>query len=171
MIVVGFLGGATALEVARRAAATGARVEMVGVAAEGPAGDRQLLVLAASTIGHATVVRTGATGLEPADLELALRYLPEVRAIVLVDPDPVLLPTATAAAEWASASLVIVGHATLADGLPETAVALEPPPADSDGTFAGFVASLATRLDAGEPPASAFDGTVKALAVDPVRPA
>lgn len=171
MIVVGFLGSATALEVARRAAATGARVEMVGVAPAGPAGDRQLLVLAASAIGHATVIRTGATDLEPADLELALRYLPDIRAIVLLQPDPLLLPTAAAAAEWAGASLVVVGDATLAAALPDTALALEPPPADPDGTFAGFVAGLATRLDAGEPAANAFDATVRALAVDPIRPA
>lgn len=171
MIVVGFLGGEAALEVARRAAATGARVEMVGVAPPNAAGDQQLLVLAAAAVGHATVVRTGAGGLEPADLDLALRYLPEVRSIILVGPDATLLPAAAAASEWSGASLVVVGSAALAAQLPDAALALEPPAADPDGTFAGFVAGLAVRLDAGESSAAAFDATVRALAVDPVRTA
>src|SRR5262245_33534614 len=56
VIVVGFLGDADelAVETARRAAGTGARVEMVGAAAPGPAGDGRLLELAAASIGHAT---------------------------------------------------------------------------------------------------------------------
>ena len=86
MIVVGFLGStgrddALAFEVARRAAATGARVEMVGVATPDEAGDKRLLDLAKAGIGHATVVRSGSEGLDAADLDLALHYLPEIRAM------------------------------------------------------------------------------------------
>jgi hypothetical protein len=185
-----------AVEVARRAAATGARVEMIGVVPGDSAGDRRLAELAGAGIGHATVTRTSANGIEPADLELALRYLPDVRAIVLVRPDAVLLPAATAAASWTAAELVIIGPdgaqaaaaavtgepsikerpeliatdpAALAGDLSADAIVLDPPSSDPEGTFAGFVAALAIRLDAGEPAGTAWSSTVAALAVDPVR--
>jgi hypothetical protein len=179
MIVVGFVEGSLAFEVARRAAAdggvaapgTGARVEMVGATGAGPAGDRRLLELAAAGVGHATVIRTGADRLEPADLELALRYLPDIRAIVLVDPEPDLLAVAAAAGDWTGATLVVVGAASLAAHLPsDRTLLLEPPPADPDGTFAGFVAALALRLDAGDDSEAAFRATTHRLAADPVRP-
>ena len=177
MIVVGFLGapggdGELAFEVARIAAATGARVEMVGAASPDPTGDSRLLQLAAAGIGHATVVRSRGAGLEPADLELALRYLPEVRAIILVAPDPSLIPPAAAASGWSGAGLVIVatssGGATLDTGSAPQAIVLEAPSVDRDATFAGLVAALAARLDAGEDLAAAWRQTASALAVDPV---
>jgi len=188
VIVVGFLGpagaaGTLALEIARRTA-TGARVEMVGVAAPDARGDERLLELAAAGIGHATVVRSSADGLEAADLDLALRYLPDVRAIVLVAPDPSLVAPAAAASGWSGAGLVIVGGAPGSDlaagpdpsaagtelgGAPQ-AIVLEPPSSDRDGTFAGLVAALATRLDAGDDPSTAWQATAGALAVDRVSP-
>src|SRR6266516_288297 len=114
VIVVGFLGAAAdpgklALEVAQRAAATGARVEMVGVAAPDATGDARLVELAGAGIGHATVIRSSADGLEAADLDLALHYLPDVHAIVLVAPDASLVMPAAAASGWSGAGLVIVG--------------------------------------------------------------
>ena len=193
VIVVGILAvpgqdGDLGVEVARRAAATGARVEMVGVVPGDPAGDRRLAELAGAGIGHATVIRTGAKGIEPADLELALRYLPEIRVIVLVRPDAVLVPAATDAATWTAAELVIIGSdgdegvesfterpdsteaeaAGPVDHAGSSSIILDPPPSDPDGTFAGFVAALAVRMDAGEPPGTAWSSTVAALAVDPV---
>lgn len=189
MIVVGFLGAESGLasEVAARAAATGARVEMIGAAAPGPSGDARLLELAAAGIGHATVIRSGADALEPADLDLALRYLPDVRVVVLVAPPADLVAVASGAAAWSNASLVVIGPldaaatsaldatSDAADGAASGAangagvspVVLDPPASDPDGTFAGFVAALATRLDAGDPPEAAFRATVAALAVDP----
>jgi len=175
MIVVGFLGAAgragdLALEVARRAAATGARVEMVGVAAPDAAGDARLLELAAAGVGHATVVRSGADSLDAADLDLALHYLPEIRAIVLVGPDASLIAPAAAESSWSGAGLVLVsskGAAPDTSAVPN-AIVLEPPPSDPDGTFAGLVAALAARLDAGQDPAAAWKATASALAVDPV---
>ena len=194
MIVVGFLGaagdpGKLALEVARRAAGTGARVEMVGVATPDATGDARLVELASAGIGHATVVRSAADGLEAADLDLALRYLPDVRAIVLVAPDGSLIEPAAAASGWYGAGLVIIasasegpegpdgpkgpeavsGKSRAIDSAPE-AIVLDPPRVDRDGTFAGLVAALATRLDAGDDPTSAWQSTVSALAVDAVRP-
>lgn len=175
MIVVGFLGapgrdGALALEVARRAAATGARVEMVGVAAPDSTGDARLLELAAAGIGHATVVRSGADGLDAADLDLALHYLPDIRAIVLIGADSALVAPAGAESSWSGAGLVLV---TSKDSAPDTsavpeAIVLEPPSSDPDGTFAGLVAALAARLDAGQDPAAAWKSATATLAVDPV---
>lgn len=186
MIVVGILappGGAPASapfgaveDVARRTAAAGARTEIVGVMPPGPAGDRQLLQLAAVGVGHATVTRSDAAGIEAADLDLALRYLPEVRAVVLVNPAAPLLATATAACAWSGAALVVVGpldpeagaalDATTAVGA-GTPIVLDPPSRDPDGAFAGVVAALAVRLDAGDDPASAWRSTLAILTIEP----
>jgi hypothetical protein len=60
---------------------------------------------------------------------------------------------------------VIIGLA----GEPDAdAIVLDSPPSDPEGTFAGFVAALAVRLDAGEPAGTAWSATVAALAVDSV---
>lgn len=186
MIVIGILapGAASAptvVEIARRAAGTGARTEVVGVAPVGPVGDRQLLELAAAGVGHATVTRSVARSIEPADLELALRYLPDIRAMVMVEPGGQMLATAHAASAWSGATLIVVGAADVdisaaGPAEPEVAAAgaaalepivLEPPVHDPDGAFAGLVAALAVRLDAGEVPAIAWRATLAALAVDP----
>ena len=175
MIVVGFLGapgldGELALEVARQAAATGARVEIVGVASPDAEGDKRILDLAKAGIGHATVVRSGADGLDAADLDLALHYLPDIRAIVLVEPDPSLIPPATAEAAWSGSGLVIVTsnpHSRDGDAAPQ-AIVIEPPRRDPDGTFAGLVAALAVRLELGDDPKKAWQSTATSLAVDPV---
>ena len=178
VIVVGILGapgssGALALEIARRAAATGARVEMAGVAPPDLDGDAVLLELAAADIGHATVVRTHADGLDVGDLDLALHYLPDIRVIVLVAPPAPLMPPATAAAEYTGAPLVVVGPlepdaVRALDAAGAGPIVIDPPAADQDGTFAGLVAALAGRLDAGEATAEAWRATVAALAVDRV---
>lgn len=176
MIVVGILasGGssASAVAIARRAAATGARTEIVGVAPVGTAGDRQLAALAGAGVGHATVVRSGAAGIEPADLELALRYLPDVRVVALVAPTAPLLETALAATSWSAAALILLGPldaeaASLADAAKPLPILLAPPAHDPDDAFAGVVAALAARLDAGEDPAHAWGSTLETLAIDP----
>ncbi len=180
MIVVGILapdpGAESVVEIARRAAGTGARTEVVGVAPEGPRGDRQLTALATAGVGHATVIRSAAEGVEPADLDLALRYLPDVRAIALVRPATALLATALAASSWSGATLIVVGPldadaTTLLDAATtartSSPILLKPPARDPDGAFAGVVAALAVRLDAGEDPVAAWQSTVAALALDP----
>lgn len=175
MIVVGFLGargadGDLAVEVARRAAATGARVEMVGAAAPDAAGDAQLLQLAAAGVGHATVVRSGASGVDAGDVDLALNYLPDIRAIVLVAPDASLVAPAAAEASWSGAGLVIITPpgVQLNVGASPDALVIERPATDRDGTFAGLVAALAVHLDAGDDPKRAWQATISALAVDSV---
>jgi hypothetical protein len=174
VIVVGILApGASAavLAVARRAAAGGGvRVEVVGVAPPGSDGDRQLLGLAAAGVGHATVIRSAAGAIEAADLELALRYLPDIRVIVLCTPDASLLRTAAAGSAWAGATLVVIGPldpdaAAAADA--GGAIVLDPPSRDPDEAFAGLVAAYARRLDAGEDAAAAWRSTLAELVVDP----
>ena len=177
MIVIGILvpGAASmamVIEIARRAAGTGARTEVVGVAPMGSAGDRQLVELAAAGVGHATVTRSAAADIEPADLELALRYLPDIRAIVLVDASSSLLETAAAASSWSGATLVVVGtldaeSIAAVDAAPSRPIVMEPPARDPDAAFAGLVAALAVRLDAGEAPSAAWQSTVAALSLDP----
>lgn len=177
MIVIGILapGGpsmAAVVDIARRAAGAGARTEVVGVEPMGPVGDRQLAELAKANVGHATVTRSAATGIEPADLELALRYLPEIRAIVLVEPGTALLATAVAASAWSGAALVVVGAldaeaVAMVDAANSRPIVIEPPARDPDSAFAGLAAALAVRLDAGEDPAAAWQSTVAALAIDP----
>ena len=47
--------------------------------------------------------------LEPADIELALRYLPDYRVLVVADPlPPAALDVVLAASRWSGAALVIV---------------------------------------------------------------
>jgi len=173
VIVVGILGssGDAVLEIATRCAATGARTEVVGAAPVGAAGDRLLLRLATARIGHATVTRTSVDplGIEPADLDLALRYLPDVRVVVLVTPDPALLTAAAASTSFASATLLLVGpiDAALVDAVGSPSpIVLDPPSHDPDGAFAGLVATLAVRLESGETADAAWKGTVTVLAVD-----
>lgn len=178
MIVVGILvsgaaSTAAVVEIARRAAATGARTEIVGVAPLGAAGDRQLVELAAAAVGHATVTRSAAAGIESADLDLALRYLPDIRAIVLVEPGAALLATATAASAWSGATLIILGaldaeQTAIADAAPAPPIVIEPPARKLDGAVAGLLAALAGRIDAGDDPAAAWRSTLAALAADPV---
>lgn len=185
MIVVGILvpgapSSAVVVEIARRAAATGARTELVGVVPAGAAGDRRLVELAAAGVGHATVTRSTAPGLEPADLELALRYLPDIHAIVLIQPEVALLATASAASSWSGATQIVVGTTngdvgatgpvatdSATGSVASEPIVLQPPARDPDGAFAGLVAALAVRLDAGEAPTAAWQATLATLAVDP----
>jgi hypothetical protein len=161
--------GVSAKAIAEKIAAAGGRAELVGVVPGDASGDERLLDLAEQGVGHAAVLRSPASGLDPADLELALRYLPDIRAVVLVGDDA-LLPTAAASASWSGAGLIVVtatGAAALE--LPGDAIVLEPPSTDRDGTFAGFVATLANRIDSGEVPGAAWRSTLSSLAVDQVR--
>ena len=172
MIVVGILapGAAAAVgAVARRAAGGGARVEVIGVAPTGADGDQNLLALATAGVGHATVTRSAAGGIEPADLQLALRYLPDVRVIVLVAPDAGLLRVAAEGSSWSAATLVVLGPLSAeatAGADAAGAIVLEPPARDPDEAFAGLVAAFSARVDAGESSTAAWRATLASLAID-----
>jgi len=170
----GALTGAGAI--AARAAAAGETVEAIATIADDPAGDAILLALAKAAVRHAAVLPTPAAGLDAAALDLALRYLPDIRAIVVVGADAELARAAVAAAGWSDAALVLVtppeGNATdWPTELADAGVVLAAPASDPDGAFAGFVAALAVRLAAGATPADAWTQTAAALGVESISPA
>ncbi|TAK02455.1 MAG: hypothetical protein EPO36_02180 [Chloroflexota bacterium] len=172
--------GVTAVGVGERAAAAKAEVQVVGVVADDAAGDRLLAGLAGQRVGHAAVLREPPRDLETADLDLALRYLPDIKVIVTVGVAPTIVRVASDHAEWLGARLVVVetperrgeapvvGEPPQIEEIAEGAIVLEAPASDPDGTFAGFVGALAARLDAGATPADAWAATTHDLAVDPL---
>jgi hypothetical protein len=174
IVVAGDLrsGGAGAGVVAGRVAGLGERVEAVGILPADATGDRRLLELRAAGVGHAAVLRSPAEALDAADLDLALRYLPDIGAIVLVEPGVGLVATAAAAASWLGAGLIVVASQVVelsADGPgPDRTVVLAPPRSDPDGAFAGFVAALAVRLAGGATPADAWSGATSSLGVEKI---
>jgi hypothetical protein len=208
-IVAGGLGA----DLAGRAAAAGAAVQIVGRVGEDAAGDQVLLALAVAGIGHVAVLREpgrptptaaprGAGSVSPdgpslgeslfdgadaaddalpedhdrtdeppaglsvdaADLDLALRYVPDYRVLVIAaDLDPPALEAVVAAAAWSGAHLVaIVPDGAPPSSLPDAATALLRPTTDPDGAFAAMVASYAVALDRGDDPRSAFDAAQRA---------
>jgi hypothetical protein len=96
--------------------------------------------------------------LEPADIELALRYLPDYRVLVIAEPLPdASLGVALAAAGWNGAALVVIvpaGSTQPAAG--DDATIIEAPSDDPDDAFAGIVGAYAAAIDRGEEPAEAF---------------
>jgi hypothetical protein len=96
--------------------------------------------------------------LDAGDLQLALRYLPDYRVVVVADQfDEAALGAIVAAARWAGAQLIVVVPAGSAgSGVPDDATVLEAPPVDADGAFAAVVGAYAAALDRGATPADAF---------------
>ncbi len=96
--------------------------------------------------------------MDAADLELALRYLPDYRVVIVAaELDVPSLATVVGAAGWAGAALItIVRGGASAEDLPESATVLERPPSDPDAAFAAMVASYAVALDQGRDPMQAF---------------
>jgi hypothetical protein len=165
-------GAVDAAAVAGRVAGLGEWVEAVGILPADEAGDRRLIELRALRVGHAAVLRSPAAALDAADLDLALRYLPDISAVVLVEPPAGLVATAAAAASWLGAGLVIVSSNVIdlagdAPG-PDRAVVLGPPRSDPDGVFVGLVAALAVRLAAGSSSADALTDASSALGAERV---
>ncbi len=103
---------------------------------------------------------TAAVGLplEPADIELALRYLPDYRVLVVADSlgEP-SLRVALAAASWNGAALIVIVPAGgKQSNAGDDATVIEAPPDDPDDAFAGIVGAYAAAIDRGEEPAEAF---------------
>ncbi len=96
---------------------------------------------------------------DAADLELALRYVPDYRVIVIAaDLEPEPLAAVVAAAGWSGAHLVaLLAEGASTESLPGMTTALERPDRDPEGTFASMVAAYAVALDRGSEPAAAFD--------------
>jgi sugar/nucleoside kinase (ribokinase family) len=96
--------------------------------------------------------------LDAADIELALRYLPDYRVLVVADSlaEP-SLRVALDAASWNGAALVVIvpaGSTRAAAG--DDATVIEAPPDDPDAAFAGIVGAYAAAIDRGEEPKEAF---------------
>jgi hypothetical protein len=96
--------------------------------------------------------------LEPADIELALRYLPDYRVLVIAEPLPdASLGVALAAAGWNGAALVVIVPAgSTQPPAGDDATIIEAPGDDPDDAFAGIVGAYAAAIDRGEEPAEAF---------------
>ncbi|GAC1669238.1 MAG: hypothetical protein NVS9B8_11960 [Candidatus Limnocylindrales bacterium] len=99
-----------------------------------------------------------ASRLDSADIELALRYLPDYRVLVAADPlDDPSVAVVAGAARWSGAVLiVVVPPGSNAGGLPDDATVLEAPPSDADGAFAAIVGAYAAAIDRGATPIEAF---------------
>jgi hypothetical protein len=94
----------------------------------------------------------GAPVLEPADVDLGLRYLDGYRVIVVTDDvSPAALPVVVAAAEFGSAHLVLlVGEGSeVPTALPAAATVLAAPRDDPEADFARLVGAYAAGLDSG----------------------
>lgn len=97
--------------------------------------------------------------LEAADIQLALRYLPDYRVLVVADPLPAAsLDVVLAASRWSGAALVVlVKRGSEPPGLGPEATVLEAPDDATPGdAFATVVGAYAAALDRGEEPAEAF---------------
>lgn len=105
----------------------------------------------------ATTAPAGPT-LEPADIELALRYLPDYRVLVIADPvSAESLEVVLVASRWSGAVLIVLVHGSAEP--PEhiaDATVLQAPDDDPDGAFANVIGAYAAALDRGEEPAEAF---------------
>ncbi len=108
-------------------------------------------------------------GLEGGDISLALRYLAEMRVVVLAEPLPeAAVEAVVEGAAFAGARLVVLlPPGATPPPLPPEATLLEAPAVD-DGSFGRVVGAFAARLDAGTEPAAAFAEAVKASGWEPV---
>lgn len=162
--------GGRACEIAIAAAGAGSDVELVGRAGDDEAGDALLLDLATAGVGHAALLRDparptlriGTVGevpeLEPADVDLGLRYLTGFSVLVVTDDaPPAVLPACFEGASFAGARLVLAvppGGDAPAD-VPSDATVVAAP-VDDDGSFGHLLGRYAAGLDQGGSPADAF---------------
>ncbi len=107
---------------------------------------------------------TAGLSVDAADLELALRYVPDYRVLVLAaDLDPRATETVVAAAEWSGAALIaLVSESAPTNAFPEPTTVVIRPAADPDGSFAAMVAAYAASIDRGADPADAFAAAQRA---------
>jgi hypothetical protein len=96
--------------------------------------------------------------LDAADIELALRYLPDYEVLVVADAlSSAALEVVLAASRWSGAALVILLPAgSEAPTLTSEATVIEAPEVDPDDAFASVVGAYAAAIDRGEEPAEAF---------------
>ncbi len=107
--------------------------------------------------------------LEAADVELALRYLPQATVIVLADPmaDSMLEAGVQGAAFSAARLIVLVPTGAVPPTVPPGTTVLEAP-AEDDGSFGRLVGTFAGALEAGLDPAEAFSEAVTTSGWEPL---
>jgi hypothetical protein len=107
--------------------------------------------------------------LEAADVDLALKFLPQAGVVVLSGPLPEAAVTAAVdGAAFAGARIVaLMPPGTVPPVLPAEATVLETPP-DDDGSFGRMVGTFAGALDAGVDPVVAFREAVGSAGWEPV---
>jgi hypothetical protein len=114
--------------------------------------------------GNAPAGGPAGLSVDAADLELALRYVPDYRVLVVAgDLDRSALDAVVAAAGWSGAHLVVLPpDGASMTAIPDMATALQRPATDPDGAFAAMVAGYAVALDRGDEPGSAFAAAQRA---------
>jgi pfkB family carbohydrate kinase len=101
--------------------------------------------------------------LDPADVELGLRYLTDFRVVVVAEASPVeVIAVAAEAARWDASRLILVTdpQGDIPADLPDDAIVLEAPDSDPDGVFADLVGTLAAGLDGPAEPGEAFRASI-----------
>lgn len=174
------------VDIALAAAAAGARVELVGKVGDDQAGDAVAVELERAGVGHAALLRepaaqTPVDGADPAlslgraDVELALRYLPDFRVVVAADElaDPVAQAVAEAARYGGAHRVIIGGRVAEDEGVTQL---MTPSAANRPGdraagmaAFGAFVGRYAALLDAGQSPADAFTTAAGEVGWEPAR--
>jgi hypothetical protein len=96
--------------------------------------------------------------LDAADVELALRYLPDYTTLIVAEPQPdaVVAIVAEAASFSGAAFVLVVDGAGGGSASPVSAVVFENPAIDPDGAFATMLGELAAAIDRGTPVEAAF---------------
>jgi sugar/nucleoside kinase (ribokinase family) len=96
--------------------------------------------------------------LDAEDLELALRYLPDHRVVVVAEPlGPEALASVANDCSYVGAQLIVIlGAGATAAGLPAEATILEAPDDDPDGIFGRTVGLFAAAIDQGRPASEAL---------------
>jgi sugar/nucleoside kinase (ribokinase family) len=113
--------------------------------------------------------------LDVADVELALRYLPDVTVVVLVEPADGLSSLTAAEASAAGAHLVVIlgsgsGRTTEIESLPGDALVLSAPDGSDPTTFATLVGRYAALIDTGTEPSRAFQAVLGGRSAERAAP-
>ena len=175
--------------IVRSAATADTAVELITKVGDDPVGDALLLSLARDRVGHVAVLRdavhrtaqrpatdpvsvvetdpngdwivtpSSGSGLDSADVGLALRYLTDYRVIVAVHPGPGVVGEAAAAADWAGAHLIVITRPDepVPDGVPSAALVVAVADGGDEVEAVGErLGRYAAAVDRGEDAAAAF---------------
>ena len=138
------------------------------VAADPPVEGASAIIDDVDAVGQSSAVidRSAWPSLEREDLQLALRYLPDVRAIIVAEPlTDAVMTAVTEAASYLAAPVVAVSAGT---GSPSADLVLAAPMSDPDGAFAEVLGQLGAALDAGLSVDDAFREVRAKLGAAPV---